>query len=119
MAKGVPLTLSHNVKCNRALQQSVLLVAATSTEAPRFPEEERIAVTPISEGLTRAELRFGFMEQPNVPEGLRVAMARDQIPKFDLSKAIYPCVLRRSARRLWHAKRLPSPPVSWAYKEAV
>jgi KUP system potassium uptake protein len=29
MAKGVPLALSHNVKCNRVLQENVLLVAVT------------------------------------------------------------------------------------------
>ena len=43
-----------------------------------------IRVAPIAEGITRAELRFGFMEQPNVPEGLAEAMARGKIPKFDL-----------------------------------
>jgi KUP system potassium uptake protein len=89
MAKGVPLALSHNVKCNRVLQENVLLVAVSMTEAPREPDENRVIVTPIAEGLTRAELRFGFMEEPNVPEGLAEAMARGRIPQFDLGKAIY------------------------------
>ena len=79
MAKGVPLALSHNVKCNRVLHENVLLVAVTTTETPRVPDEDRVVVTPIAEGLTRVELRFGFMEQPNVPEALAVAMARGQI----------------------------------------
>src|ERR1700736_3890485 len=35
MAKGVPLALSHNVKCNHVLHERVLLVAATMTETPR------------------------------------------------------------------------------------
>jgi KUP system potassium uptake protein len=61
----------------------------TTTEAPRAPDEDRIAVAPIGEGLTRTELRFGFMEEPNVPEGLAEAMARGKIPKFDLARAIY------------------------------
>jgi KUP system potassium uptake protein len=89
MAKGVPLALSHNVKCNRVLNESVLLVAVATTETPYVPHEQRIEVTPLSEGLTRAELRFGFMEQPNVPEGLAQAMARGEIPRFDLNKVIY------------------------------
>ena len=89
MAKGVPLALSHNVKCNRVLHENVLLVAVTTTEAPREPDEDRIVVAPIAEGITRAELRFGFMEEPNVPEGLADAMARGKIPKFDLGRAIY------------------------------
>ena len=35
-------------------------------------------------GITRVELRFGFMEQPNVPAGLTVAIAREQIANCDL-----------------------------------
>ncbi len=89
MTKGVPLALSHNVKCNRVLSENVLLVAVMTTEAPRAPEGDRIEVAPIGEGLARAELRFGFMEQPNVPEGLAEAMAHGKIAKFDLSRAIY------------------------------
>ena len=58
------------------LHEHVLLVAVTTTEAPRMPDEDRIVVTALSEGLTRVELRFGFMEEPNVPEALAVAMAR-------------------------------------------
>jgi KUP system potassium uptake protein len=67
----------------------VLLVAVTTTETPRVSDEDRAAVTAIANGITRLELRFGFMEQPNVPQGLEVAMARGQIAKYDLSRAIY------------------------------
>ena len=76
MAKGVPLALSHNVRCNRVLQEKVLLVAVAITEQPRLSDEERVVVTPISGDMTRVELRFGFMEQPDVPGGLDLAIAR-------------------------------------------
>src|ERR1700731_3595650 len=89
MTKGVPLALSHNVKCNHILHENVLLVAVATAETPRVSEEDRVVVAPIAEGVTRVELRFGFMEQPNVPEGLEVAVARGQIGKFDPKKAIY------------------------------
>jgi len=89
MAKGVPLALSHNIKCNHVLYENVLLVAVTTAETPRVSDEDRAAVTPIANGITRVELRFGFMEQPNVPQGLEVAMARGQIAKYDLSRVIY------------------------------
>jgi KUP system potassium uptake protein len=46
-------------------------------------------VAPITDGVTRVGLRFGFMEHPNVPEGLEVAVARGQIGKFDPAKVIY------------------------------
>jgi KUP system potassium uptake protein len=89
MAKGVPLALSHNVKCNRVLNEKVLLVAVMTTETPTVADEHRVEVTPLSEGLTRAELRSGFMEQPDVPEALAQAVARAKIPEFDPKKAIY------------------------------
>ena len=89
MAKGVPLALSHNTKCNRVLHENVLLVAVTTMETPRVTDEDRVAVTPIAAGITRVELRFGFMEQPNVPKGLEIAVARGQIAEIDPAQVIY------------------------------
>jgi KUP system potassium uptake protein len=89
MAKGVPLALSHNVYCNHVLHERVLLVAANVAEVPRMPDEERVLVRPLGEGLTRVEIRFGFMDDPNIPEALAVAMARGQIEPFDLTRVIY------------------------------
>jgi KUP system potassium uptake protein len=89
MAKGVPLALSHNIKCNHVLHEKVLLVAATMTETPRVAEEDRATVTPLSEGITRVELHFGFMERPNVPRGLETAAARRLIDACDLARVTY------------------------------
>lgn len=89
MATGVPLALSHNLKLNHVLHEEVLLVAVEMTETPRVTDEERVRITPISDDMTRVELRFGFMEQPDVPQGLKVAMARRQIPKCDLGQVTY------------------------------
>ena len=86
MAKGVPLALSHNVRCNHVLYENVLLVAVTTTETPRVSDDDAVVVTPIADGITRVELRFGFMEQPDVPKALEAAMARGQIAKCDLSR---------------------------------
>ena len=82
--------LAQRQSHNRVLHDHVLLVAVTTTEVPRMPGEDRIVVTPLSEGLARVELRFGFMEEPNVPEALAVAaIARGQIETFDLTRVIY------------------------------
>src|SRR6476646_10699403 len=89
MVKGMPLALSHNIKCNHVLYENVLLVAVITTETPRVSDEDRVVVNPIANGITHVELHFGFMEQPNVPAGLEVAMARGQIAKCDLSRVIY------------------------------
>ena len=89
MATGVPLALSHNLKLNHVLHEKVLLVAVEMMETPRVTDEERVRITPISDDMTRVELRFGFMEQPDVPQGLTVAMARRQIAKCDLGQVTY------------------------------
>jgi hypothetical protein len=52
--------------------ENVLLVAVTTTETPRVSDEDAVVVTPIADGITRVELRFGFMERPDVPKGLEV-----------------------------------------------
>ena len=51
------------------LHEKVLLVAVEMTETPRVTDEERVRITPISDDMTRVELRFGFMEVPDVPPG--------------------------------------------------
>jgi KUP system potassium uptake protein len=89
MAKGVPLALSHNVKCNHVLHEHVLLAAVTTTETPYVSDEERVEVTPISEGISRVEVRYGFMEQPNLPDALEKAAARGQIANFDGAQTVY------------------------------
>jgi KUP system potassium uptake protein len=50
---------------------------------------DRVKVTPVSDCLSRVELRFGFMEKPNVPEGLGVAIEHGHIPPSDLKSLTY------------------------------
>jgi KUP system potassium uptake protein len=89
MTKGVPLALTQNLKHNRVVHERLLLVAVTMTEAPRVSDDDRVAVMPISDAVTRAELRFGFIEQPDVPAGLELAVARGQIATCDLQRVTY------------------------------
>jgi KUP system potassium uptake protein len=89
MTTGVPLALTQNLKHNHVLHEKVLLVAVTTTEKPRVSDEDRVAVTSISDQITRIELRFGFMEQPNLPKALELAVARGQIEKCAPSQVTY------------------------------
>ncbi len=89
MTKGVPLALTQNLHHNHVLHEKVLLVAVTMTETPRVSDEERVEVTAISDEVTRVELRFGFMEQPDVPKGLEFAVGRGQVAKYDLQRVTY------------------------------
>ena len=89
MAKGIPLALTQNLKHNCCLHAQVLLVAVNIGEIPRVHDEQRCAVTRLGNGITRLTLHFGFMEQPDVPAGLRCAMEHGKIEKCDLSAVTY------------------------------
>jgi KUP system potassium uptake protein len=89
MTRGVPLALTQNLKHNHVLHEKVFLVAVETAERPRVADEDRAVVTSICDGIARVELRFGFMEQPNVPKGLEVAVARGQIAQCDLDQVTY------------------------------
>ena len=53
-----------------------------TANTPRTVPQDRVTISPISERFTRVELRFGFMEEPNVPKAL--ALARKQGLHFDI-----------------------------------
>ena len=79
LGQGVPLMLTQNIRHNHVLYEHTLLVAVSIAEIPRVPEAERATVTAFGEGLTRIELRYGFMETPDVPQGLATAVAQGKL----------------------------------------
>ena len=89
MGQGVPLALTQNLRHNHVLYTRILLVAVEIAEIPRVREEERAAVTPIADGITRVQLRFGFMEHPDVPKALAVTAAQGKIELGDPEALTY------------------------------
>jgi KUP system potassium uptake protein len=70
---GIPLALTHHLRHNRVLHERVLLIASITTDDPRVDPERRIMLVPVCPGITRVLIYFGFMEAPDVMEGLRLA----------------------------------------------
>jgi len=89
LSQGIPLPLTQNLKYNRVLHEHLMLVAVSIAEIPRVLPRERAVVTPVCDGITRVELRYGFMEQPNVPLGLREALALGKIEPCRLESIVY------------------------------
>ncbi len=87
--RGVPLSLTQNLKLNHVLHENVLLVAVDMMETPRVADEDRVSVGSIGDHITRVELRFGFMENVDVPKGLRCALERRLISECDLRQITY------------------------------
>jgi KUP system potassium uptake protein len=89
MTSGVPLALTQNLRHNHVLHERLLLVAVTMTETPRVGAEDLATVTPLSDEIIRVELNFGFMEQPDVPKALELAVGRGQIGRCDPEHVTY------------------------------
>ena len=70
---GIPLALTHHLRHNRVLHERVLLVSAVSSDMPRVGPDQRATLVPVGAGMIRVTLHFGFMEHPNVLEGLKLA----------------------------------------------
>ena len=77
-----PASLLHNLKHNKVLHERNIILTIVTTDTPRTDPDERVEISPISERFTRVSLRFGFMEEPNVPKAL--AIARKQGLSFDI-----------------------------------
>ena len=71
------------------MHEHLLLVSVSFAEIPRVSAAERAEVTPVCTGVARVELRYGFMEQPNVPLGLSEAVSLGRIEPCRLESVIY------------------------------
>ena len=88
-AKGVPLALTQFVKHNHVLHSRVVLVTVLIEEIPRVLEAAVADVFDIVDGITRVILHFGFMQQPTISEGLKLACSQGKLPGLDLSDSTY------------------------------
>ena len=66
----VPSALLHNLKHNKVLHQRVVILSVLTEGVPHVPEPRRITLEAAGGGLYQLVLRYGFMEEPNVPEAL-------------------------------------------------
>jgi len=76
---GVPLLLTHHLQHNQVLQERAFIVCAVTEDRPRVPDEARVEVETLSDGVARVLIRFGFMETPDVPSAIERARIRGQI----------------------------------------
>jgi KUP system potassium uptake protein len=77
-----PTALLHNLKHNKVLHENDVILTIVTADTPRVPEEDRVRITPLSKHFSRVALKFGYMEQPNVPKAL--AIARRHGWQFDI-----------------------------------
>jgi KUP system potassium uptake protein len=78
--ENVPLTLVQNLKHNKVLHHTVLLVRVITENIPRVAGTDRIKARELGCGFWQIEAHFGFAQTPNVPREL----GRAAIPRLEL-----------------------------------
>lgn len=67
---SVPHALLHNLKHNKVLHERNVMLTVEILETPVAEAEERIHLVPLAGDFYGLELRFGFAEDPNIPQAL-------------------------------------------------
>jgi KUP system potassium uptake protein len=85
--RGTPPALAHNLRYNKVLHQHVVTLMVTTQPVPHVPADRQLGVRPLGEGVYDVIVRYGFMEDPNVPEAL--ARATEQGLELDADDVTY------------------------------
>ena len=101
--QATPTALLHNIKHNKVLHTHNIILTVITEDTPRPPAGDRTSVKRLSESFTAVILRFGYMEEANVPAGL-AACRRQGVP-FELMSASF--FLSRRALRPSRASKMP------------
>ena len=71
-----PAALLHNLKHYEVLHARNVIVNVQNLEIPYLTDLERIEVRDLGQGFYRVLLRYGFMEQPDIPRALTLCEAQ-------------------------------------------
>ena len=74
--QGTPPTLLHNLQHNKVLHERVVLLTVTTSDVPHVSAKDRATVDALGHGFYRLTVRYGFMEEPDVPDALSEASVR-------------------------------------------
>ena len=86
---GIPLALTHHLRHNRVLHERVLPIASITTDEPRVQPDQRIELVTVGAGITRVLFYFGFMERPDMMEGLQLACLEPALRGIDPQNITY------------------------------
>jgi KUP system potassium uptake protein len=105
---GVPHALLHNLKHNKVLHERVMLLTVRIEDVPFVRGERRIETKDYGAGFFRIILRYGFMEEIDVPTALgQVKACGPQFKMMDTSFFLARQTLIASARpgmAIWREK---------------
>jgi KUP system potassium uptake protein len=65
-----PPALVNNLRHNKVLHQTTLIVSVETSDEPRVGPSERCELVKVAPGVFQVQLTYGFMEDPDVPAAL-------------------------------------------------
>jgi KUP system potassium uptake protein len=74
--EGVPHALLHNLNHNKVLHERILLLTVVTEEVPRVPDADRVEVEAKEAGFYRMTVRYGFKDEPDIPQALDLAVSQ-------------------------------------------
>ena len=85
----VPQAMLHNLKHNQVLHETNVFLTVLFEGRPWVSDENRVELSELAPGFWRVSLRYGFMDEPDVPAGLalceQVSQGGLRIPVFETS----------------------------------
>ena len=107
-ADGVPHALLHNLKHNKVLHERIILLTVKIGNVPFVEEETRCRLEDLGEGFHRLVVKYGFMQEPDVPAALaRLTGCGPQFKMMDTSFFLARQTLLPSSRpgmAIWREK---------------
>ena len=73
---STPFALLHNLKHNKVLHEQNLFVTVQHHEVPWIGFDRRVEVEPLGHACWQVTLHFGFKNEPDVPEALKLLAGR-------------------------------------------
>ncbi len=77
-----PGALMHNLKHNKVLHQTNVIMTVQTVATPRVDDADRVRLKQLGPDFWRVTARWGYMETPNVPKAL--GLCRKLGLKFDI-----------------------------------
>ncbi|QNA86887.1 potassium transporter Kup [Sphingomonas sp. So64.6b] len=84
--EGVPHALLHNLKHNKVLHERIILLTVKIMDEPYYPDDGRCYLEDLGLGFHRMVLKYGFMQEPDVPAALaRITQCGAEFRMMDTS----------------------------------
>ena len=74
--EGVPHAMLHNLKHNKVLHEKVVILTVKFLDVPHTNLEERVSVEAMLHEFYRITIRYGFKDEPDIPNDLTLCAAR-------------------------------------------